>query len=139
MSYNSLLFFFFFWFVVEQVHDQISYFFFDFISKAEPVFARIDKLFIYIDRIKVLNSLCCYFAIPGQPEIILTKHISTTHVLLYSVYDVACLNTPVFWEDSIRLEDGVSIGQGVLYFPSASLSLILKHNFVTVTRVKVMQ
>lgn len=85
------------------------------------MFAIINKLFIYIKRIKVLDSLRCYFAIPRQ-EIILIKHISTTRVLSYSVYDFACLNPTVFEKIQLDLNfDGVSTRQGVLYFPSASL------------------
>lgn len=74
MFYNSFAFL---WFVV---HDQII-----FIPEAEPVFARTDKLFIYNDRIKVLDFPVLLFAIPGQENYIDQAHINNTCTLVSSV------------------------------------------------------
>lgn len=102
--------------MVNKVHDQII-----FIPKAEPVFAIINKLFIYIKRIKGTRFPALLFCYTQTRNYIDQAHINT-RVLSYSVYDFACLNPTVFEKIQLDLNfDGVSTRQGVLYFPSASL------------------
>lgn len=120
-------FFLLFWFVVKHIHDQIFFFFL--IPKAEPVFAIINKLFIRSTStvLRYTTPRVAVFAATDKKF----YQSSTYQRHMYSCIQYMMSHALIrqFLKKkkfNLTWRCGVSIGQGVLYFPSASLSSYFK-------------
>lgn len=117
-----------------------------FFSEAKSVFAIIKRLLIISTHWKVSDPQCILFY-PHKYFFTNQAHISCTCTSVFSIWCILALKNTGSWLIQLDLKvAGVSTGQGGLYFPTATVLvlflfflLIFKHNFVMVTRVKVMQ